>query len=251
MTTIPEPHEPYHEFPQGVPRWAATAGRTSLTRRLAVRLLGSRRQEEHSGGPAATTEDVPSHVRQRVLRDYHTTNLAHARRASEELVRAGFNTGTVPYGYRAERVRIAEATRRPRWRNRLVIEPVEAAVVKMIFMWRGVEGLSSAAIRRRLAEARYPAPLDPATGRQGVWTEAVVRAILRNPKYTGRQVWGRRRCGRLVSPERWAWSPAWVHLPLITDEEFAAANPSSGWASMPHAGSAGGDAARSDRRQAL
>ncbi|MEU4522980.1 recombinase family protein [Amycolatopsis sp. NPDC024027] len=78
-----------------------------------------------------------------------------------------------------------------------------------------------------------------------------MRAILRNPKYTGRQVWGRRHRGRLVSPERWVWSPAWVHLPLITDEEFVAANPSSEWAGMPHAGSAGGDAARSDRRQGL
>jgi hypothetical protein len=36
-------------------------------------------------------------VRQHVLRDYHAANLAAARTVSEELVRAGFNTGDVPY----------------------------------------------------------------------------------------------------------------------------------------------------------
>lgn len=121
---------------------------------------------------------MPWSVRQRVLREYHAGNLAQARRTSEEMVRAGFNTGAVPYGYRTQRVRVAPAGRRPRWRTRLVIEPVEAE-----------DGLAITAIRQRLVVARYLAPLDPETEQPGVWTRAVIRAILRKPKYTGRQVW--------------------------------------------------------------
>jgi hypothetical protein len=79
---------------------------------------------------AATNRDgieSSSHVRELVLRDYHTRNLALARTASEELVHACFNTGDVPYGYRARRVRVTPAGRRSRWRTRLLIEPVEAS----------------------------------------------------------------------------------------------------------------------------
>jgi Recombinase len=151
---------------------------------------------------------VPWSVRQRVLREYHAGNPAQARRASEEMVRAGFNTGAMPYGYRAQRVRVAPAGRRPRWRTRLVIEPVEAE-----------DGLAITAIRQRHVAARYLAPLDPETGQLGVWTRAVIRAILRNPNYTGRQVWGRRHHGRHA-----ASTPVWAHAPLITVEEFAAAH---------------------------
>jgi hypothetical protein len=158
------------------------------------------------------------------LGDYHATNLAHARRASEELARAGFNLGTVPYGYRAARVRVATGTRRPRWLTRLVLEPVEAAAVKMIFLWRIAEKLSFAMIQHRLAAERHPAPIDPATGHEGVWTETAAHAIFHNPKYTGRQLWGRRHRGSPVSPERGLWSSAWAHPPLLTDDQFATAN---------------------------
>jgi hypothetical protein len=163
-------------------------------------------------------------VRHRVLRDYHADSVAEARRASEALVRAGFNTGTVPYGYRARRVRIAPAGRRARWRTRLVIEPVEAAAVKMIFTWRGEDGLSLAAIRERLLAARYPAPLDPETGQPGVWTHAIIAAALRNPKYLGRQIWGRHHHGRRAPRDAWVWSAVWAHPPIVSTDEFVAAN---------------------------
>lgn len=101
-----------HTNPDGVPRWAATAGRCSLTQRVAAhgaRLFGSsrRRPTDDRSGPTTDSADVPWSVRQRVLREYHTATLAQARRGSEELVRAGFNTGSVPYGYRPCRVRIS------------------------------------------------------------------------------------------------------------------------------------------------
>jgi hypothetical protein len=196
-----------------VPRWAATAGRGRWAHRQAARLFCSPRRTTDDRGPDVTTSGVPS-VRQEVLREYQVGNLAQARRASEEMV---------PYGYRAQRVRVAPAGRRPRWRTRLVIEFVEATTVKMIFTWRGEDDLTITAIRQRLVAARCPAPLDPETGQPGVWTRAAIRAILRNPKYTGRQVWGRRRHGRRAPRTQWVWSPVWAHTPLITSKEFAAA----------------------------
>lgn len=190
---------------------------------------------------------MPWPVRQRVLREYHVVNLAHARRASEEMVRAGFNTGAVPYGYRAQRVRVTPAGKRPRWRTRLVIEPVEAATAKMIFVWRAENGLTVAAIRQRLIAARYPAPLDPQTGQPGVWTRAAIGAILRNPKYTGRQVWGRRHHGGPAPRARWVWSPVWAHPPVVSADLFAAANRHS----EPAADLAGHDACtRPEHRRA-
>src|SRR5262249_46353778 len=111
-------------------------------RRAVTRPLRTFRRtaDDHHAGQAAPPV-IPADIRAQVLRDYHATNLAHARHAAEELVRAGCNTGTVPYGYRPRPVRIAPTGGRPRWRHRLVIEPVEAATVKMIFTWRGQDRL--------------------------------------------------------------------------------------------------------------
>jgi Recombinase len=215
--------------PDGVARWAATAGRCSLAQRVAARgarLFGSSKRQptDRQDSPSADRSDVPWAVRHRVLREYHDATLAQARLGSEELVRAGFNTGAVPYGYRPRRVRVSPSGRRPRWRTRLVIDPAEAIAVKLIFRWRAEAELDTGAIRRRLIDARCPAPRDPATGMEGVWTRAAVRAILRNPKYTGRQVWGRRHHGQRVPRAQWVWSDTWVHPPLITVAEFTAAN---------------------------
>ncbi|NKQ59366.1 recombinase [Amycolatopsis sp. K13G38] len=209
-----------------IPRWVATARRESHARRLVTRTarLFRSRQRTRPGTYPSTDRGIKLALSRRVLRDYHATNLAKARAGSEELVRAGFNTGDVPYGYRADRVRVTPPGRRPRWRTRLVIEPVEAATVRMIFVWRGEDRVPVREIRRRLAAARYPAPLDPETGLPGVWTVPIIRAVLRNPKYLGRQVWGRHH-GRQTHPDRWVWSPAWAHPPIVSAELFAAANP--------------------------
>jgi hypothetical protein len=212
-----------------VPRRAATAGQYSRAQRLAVRLLPWPRRGRTADTTSPTVPDstVPWPIRQRALREYHTDNLAQARHAAEELVRAGFNTGDVPYGYRAHRVRVTPPNHRPRWRTRLTIEPVEASTVRMIFIWRGTDHLTIREIQRRLAASRYPTPLDPDTGQPAVWTVPMVRAILRNPKYLGHQIWGRTHHGKPVPRTAWVWSHAWAHPPLITTEEYAAAHPHS------------------------
>ncbi|GLY71685.1 recombinase family protein [Amycolatopsis taiwanensis] len=221
MTTKAAPQELDHD-----PHPDTTAVRSSRSRRLAARLLRAshRWRTNDTSRVDAATMDVPWPVRQQVLREYHAANLSRARHASEEMVRAGFNTGAVPYGYRALRARVTPAGKRPRWRTRLAIEPVEAATVKMIFVWRAEDRLSIAEIYQRLRTARYPAPLDPDTGQPGMWTHTVIAAILRNPKYQGRQIWGRRHHGRPAPRARWVWSPAWAHPPIVSAELFAAAN---------------------------
>jgi len=140
---------------------AMGCGRHTLGQRLTAmgpRLFGSATE------PNKGEVELSWRVRQHVLRDYHAANLAAARTVSEELVCAGFNTGGVPYCYRARQVQVTPAGGRARWRARLLIEPVEASTVRMIFVWRGEDRLSTTGIRRRLTAARYSTPLDPTLG---------------------------------------------------------------------------------------
>lgn len=216
-----------HESRDGRARCADAAGPDTLRGRLATgaaRLFRTTRRplRRWTTDPNSSAGQPSWPGRQHVLRDYHAANLAAARAGSEDLVRAGFNTGEVPYGYRAHRVQVTPAGRRPRWRTRLTIEPVEAATVRMIFVWRGEDRLSVPQIRSRLGASRYPAPLDPATGQPTVWTVATVRSILHNPKYLGRQVWGRRHRGRPAPEHRWVWSSPWAHPPIVDHATFAA-----------------------------
>jgi hypothetical protein len=88
-----------------------------------------------------------------------------------------------------------------------------------------------------------PSAHDPARNRHrdgAAWSKSAVRAILRNPRYTGRQVWNRQRREEVLvdvddvalghetrqrwKPEsEWIWSAEPVHEPLITPELFAEA----------------------------
>ncbi|MFE5501321.1 recombinase family protein [Amycolatopsis japonica] len=68
--------------------------------------------------------------------------------------------------------------------------------------------------------AKYPPPVPPGKNRaRGAWSRTSVYEILRNPKYTGYQVFNRRasrsRGGKVNDPVKWVWSPEPVHEPLI------------------------------------
>lgn len=55
--------------------------------------------------------------------------------------------------------------------------------------------------------------------RTGRWGRSSVWEILRNPKYTGYQVWNRRarkRGGKANPPEEWIWSEEPAHEPLVS-----------------------------------
>jgi hypothetical protein len=175
-----------------------------------------------------TTGDEPlptaGQTRERFLRDYHAETTRRSHAAVEQLVRAGYHLGPVPYGYRAERVRVTQGDGRTRTRRRLVADGRTGPVVRLIFAWRVQENLSYATIAGRLTAdpARCPAPSIPATGAPGVWSTSAVRRILSNPRYTGRQIWGRRQ-GTRAAVRTPTISVPGAHPPLVDEHTFTLA----------------------------
>ena len=155
--------------------------------------------------------------------------------------------GRPPYGYR-----LADAGPHPNrahaaWGRRalrLEPDPRTAPQVAWIFGQR-LAGHSMARIARALNDAAIPCPsaADPERNphRSGkAWTLHTVRAILGNPRYTGRQVWNRQRTDSdLVDPantglghrpvKRWNLPEGWVisarpaHPAIVTEADFIAA----------------------------
>lgn len=154
------------------------------------------------------------------LAAHHAETTRRARQAMVELVRAGYQIGPPPYGYRALRIRITDPTGHSKLRAVLVPDWRTAAAVKQIFIWRADHGLTFAVIAARLNSDRgqYPAPT-PA----GPWTAKAVRRS--NVKYTGRQVWARTVAGQPAPMERWVTSAPNVHERLVDDRTFHRAQP--------------------------
>ncbi len=90
--------------------------------------------------------------------------------------------GHAPYGYRY--VSKQEGDGEARWD---VVLP-EASLVKEMFTWVGVEGLSLGEVSLRLEQRQIPSP----TGKPR-WDRATVRGILLNPGYTGTAKYGKTR----------------------------------------------------------
>jgi len=155
--------------------------------------------------------------------------------------------GRPPYGYQ-----LADAGPHPnkahaawgRRAHRLEPDPQTAPQVAWIFAQR-LAGHSMARIAHALNEAGIacPSAADPERNphRSGqAWTLHTVRAILANPRYTGRQVWNRQRTDTdLVDPAntglghrgvaRWNLPEGWVistrpaHPAIISEADYIAA----------------------------
>ena len=129
----------------------------------------------------------------------------------------GWNIGTVPYGYAAEKVTHPSPIKAAHGltKTRLVPDPLRGPVVTLIFTWRTVHKLAVPTISARLNAdpAAYPSP--DGTG----WTQSTVTGILRNPTYSGYMVFGRKRTingkKRPVPQSDWLWSPQPSHPALI------------------------------------
>jgi len=85
-----------------------------------------------------------------------------------------------------------------------------------------------------------PSAADPDRNRHrsGIaWSKSAIRAILTNPRYTGRQVWNRQRKQEMLldindvalghetklrwnSPDAWVWSDRPAHPAIVDDETF-------------------------------
>ena len=154
--------------------------------------------------------------------------------------------GRPPFGYR-----LADAGPHPnrehaswgRRAHRLEPDPQTAPVVQWIFAQR-LAGHSLARITRALNEAGIPCPSAADPGRNAhragdKWMLTTVRAILANPRYTGRQVWnrqptamdlldpantglGHRQVQRRGLPDGWVISARPAHPALVSEQDFIA-----------------------------
>jgi DNA invertase Pin-like site-specific DNA recombinase len=158
----------------------------------------------------------------------------------------GWNIGSPPYGFTGEKVPHPVPAKRAEGmtKTRLVIDLERAPVVRRIFDMRVVERLGCRAIAARLNADRVsnppPARCDSSAG-HGAWSIEAVRAILRNPKYTGYMVWNRRarntRKGKPNPREEWVWSPQPTHEAIVSMDVWEAAQTSTERAgSRPEAG---------------
>ncbi|MGQ0616239.1 MAG: recombinase family protein [Acidimicrobiia bacterium] len=166
--------------------------------------------------------------------------------AAQAATEGRFLGGRPPYGYQlgdaGPHPNPAKAAMGARL-HRLEPDPVAAPVVDRIFT-EYVAGKGLMAIAEGLTSDGIPSPSahDPARNRHrassgGAWSKGAVRAILDNPRYTGRQVWNRQRRDEVLvdvddvalghetkmrwnDRADWVWSADIVHEPLISVELF-------------------------------
>lgn len=159
-----------------------------------------------------------------------------------------YQGGRPPYGYR-----LADAGPHPNpakaadGRRLHVLEPHPdyAPVVRRIFA-DFLAGTGIKALATALTDEGIPSPsaADPdrnqhRTSSRGAWGQSAVRAILKNPRYTGYQVWARQRKDEVLldiddvaaghvtkqrwNPESdWQWSREPAHAPLVSRDHWDA-----------------------------
>lgn len=188
-------------------------------------------------------------IKAELAQEERETIRRRVRDAMREQARDGrFLGGRPPYGYR-----LADAGPHPNPSKaangqRLHVlepDPLTAPVVQRIFeLYLG--GLGWFAVAEQLTAEGLPCPSahDRARNRHrdgSAWSRSAVRAIITNPRYTGRQVWNRSRRDetllldpsdpslgsdyRQVWNERgdWIWSAELAHEPIVDVETFTAA----------------------------
>ena len=196
-------------------------------RQAGVRLCAADEPMEESFGTI-----VLRHVNIGIARGYHHELMVKSRQGQETSTRQGWHTGGVAlYGYRFvthDHPNPHKAGRGMAKRT-LELDPVRAPVVRAIYDWYLGGGMGLLQIRDRLNAQpdRYPPPIPihPATAR-GAWSRSSVWEVLRNPKYTGFQVWNRRARkkghNRMNPPDVWIWSEEPAHPAIVSREEYDA-----------------------------
>ncbi len=169
--------------------------------------------------------------------------------AAQAAIEGRFLGGRPPYGYG-----LADAGPHPnpskaaigQRLHRLEPDPIAAPVVQRIYdEFIGGRGLYLIATGLTRDGILSPSAHDPARnahrqGSGGAWSKGAVRAILKNPRYTGREVWNRQRRDEVLldvddvalgheskmrwnDPSAWVWSERVMHPAIIDTDTFAAA----------------------------
>lgn len=127
-------------------------------------------------------------------------------------VREGWNIGKPPYGYKAKSYRHPNPMKASKGLTKSRLEPdgVRGETVTQIALLRYHEQLGYDSIADRLNAdlAMYPPPSPPGGRRaRGAWSKSSVSEVLKNPKYTGYQVFNRRAThsarGKVNDPVKW------------------------------------------------
>ena len=178
------------------------------------------------------TSILTRRVKQGIAEWYVRDLMEKSRRGMEESVRQGWHTGgRPPYGYMLEEHPHPNPSkaREGKHKHRLIIDPVRAPIILMIFEDYCVQLLGLGEICEKLNRniEKYPAPVPnrkDATDLLNMWSRSVIYAMLRNPKYTGFNVWGRndKRPGRpQIRPrDQWVWSATPTHAAIVSRELF-------------------------------
>ena len=189
-------------------------------------------------GDPSTAEGGLLIALQQAFDEYERAKLSReTKRGMRESARQGFRCGgRAPYGYCFERTAhpVAARAKAGETKTRLVPDPEQAPVIVEIFHLWADKGYGCKAIADHLNRpGGPPSPRHVDTKRniRGDWAKSTIRAILKNPTYTGRLVWNRldfatqREAGgtaRLRSPDEWIVADV-EHEPLISEQTFAAA----------------------------
>jgi DNA invertase Pin-like site-specific DNA recombinase len=196
----------------GVPLWSAGEG-VSLGKVTSDRLLLRR-------------------VNQGVAEWYVRKILEQSWERTCEHTRQGWNIGSVPYGFDAEKVPHPVPAKRAEGltKTRLRLGDAEQAdVVRRMFAMRVTQRLAYRTIAARLNADldRNPPPMRTEQSKgHGRWTISTVRSILSNPKYTGHMVYNRRASSRKSkrnTASQWVWSPEPTHPAIVSRETWDAA----------------------------
>ncbi|WP_410628073.1 recombinase family protein [Amycolatopsis sp. cmx-8-4] len=139
-------------------------------------------------------------------------------------VREGWNIGKPCYGYKAKAFRHPNPAKAAKGITKTRLEPDGPCgeTVTQIAAWVYYDHLGTDVIADLLNQdlVKHPPPSPPGGRRaRGCWSRSSINDILRNPKYTGYQVYNRRATrsgrGKHNDPIKWVWSPEPAHEPLI------------------------------------
>ncbi len=190
------------------------------------------------GGDPDTPEGGLAIGVQQLIDEFERKRLSReTKRGMRENAVQGFrNGGRAPYGYRRKLEPHPNPVRAQSGEHkaRLVPVPEQAEVVAEIFhLWidRGWSCTQIANHLNRPGGPPSPSHVDSKRNLRGHWAASTLRALLKNPTFTGRLIWNRldfatqRDVGgsaRLRAREEWAVAEV-THLPLVSEETFAAA----------------------------
>ncbi|ADP32848.1 cyclophilin type peptidyl-prolyl cis-trans isomerase/CLD family protein [Bacillus atrophaeus subsp. globigii] len=128
--------------------------------------------------------------------------------------------GTVPYGYMLEDTGKKRNSKKDKTIKKLVVNPDEAKIVKMMFEWVTDRSLGGALIAQELNAMG-------ATNRGKQWRHNTITRMLRNPAYMGykrynttKNVGTRGNTRKEVKRDEWLLQPFNPNIVIVSEEQF-------------------------------